>query len=61
MARSPDFPGKFPEIFTENFTAVATNLPNNWICLHLHFLSAFTTRLASSSALIVTLKHCFRD
>jgi len=39
----------------------STNLPNNCIFAYIFTISAFIAPEASSSALIVTLKHCFRD
>jgi len=59
----PEISGKFPKILIpENFRKFllkySTNLPNNCI---FDYTSTFYWLLQHLCALIVTLKHCFRD
>ena len=51
--------GKFPEICTGNFPPVQTFQIT--IFAYIFILLAFRTPLVSRGALIITLKHCFRD
>jgi len=48
-----------PENFWKFILKISQQYKQLYICLHRYFLSAFTAPLVSSSALIITVKHCF--